>query len=93
MQERFFELMAALTEAGDAFIEYTDRDGVVHILIDDFEGFDAEWNEIERFFEAPDLVTELFDLLGNADSYTVGMYPVYRFSDFAVRVGYTSYDI
>lgn len=93
MKNRFFAVMCELTEAEDAFIEYTDNNGVIHILIDNFIGFDKNWEEIYRDYNRPDLVDMLFNLLDHAISKTKGMYPVYTFEDFTVCVGYHSYDI
>lgn len=93
MKTRFFDIMRELTDAKDAFIEYTDNNGVIHILIDDLIGFDKNWEGICRDYNRPDLVDALFNLLDHAISKTEGMYPVYTFEGFTVCVGYHSYDI
>ena len=73
---------------------YDVNDNYIELTIDDFEGFDANWNEVEREFVDEEVVAEVLNWLReNADSIDDNLYRYYHFGDIVVEVGYTSFDI
>lgn len=80
------------TIATDSWYDIIDNH--IYLTINDFEGFDDDWNEIEREYEDEEAVDNVLDWLKeNADEITGDFYCDYRFGDIIVRVGYTSFDI
>lgn len=66
----------------------------IDLTIDDFEGFDEDWNEVFRDFVNEDAIEEvLWWLEENADSIDDNLYRDYYFGDIMVEVGYTCFDI
>lgn len=65
----------------------------LRVEVCDFLGFSDDWEEMYSTVDE-DAVDEILDeLREEAISYTGGMYPVFEFEGFEVRVSYTSYDI
>lgn len=76
----------------DNFIVF-DFNKKISIEIDDFAGFDDDWNETFNDID-DDVVDAVLDYLKeNADSIEEDFYTTYHFNGFDVVVGYTSYDI
>ena len=66
----------------------------IDLTIDDFEGFDENWCEIDREFVDADTVEEVLEWLEeNADCVDGDFYRYYHFGDIVVEIGYTSFDI
>lgn len=66
----------------------------VALTINDFEGFDENWCEVDREFVDEDAVDEVLEWLEeNADRKEGDFYQSYYFGDIEVCVGYTSFDI
>lgn len=66
----------------------------IDLTIDDFEGFDDDWSEIERDFVDENAVDEVLEWLEkNADFVEPDFYTWYHFGEIVVEVGYASYDI
>lgn len=73
---------------------YTVTDNHIDLTIDDFEGFDENWSEVDREFVDEDAVNEVLEWLEeNADGVDGDFYHYYHFGDIVVEVGYTSFDI
>ena len=73
---------------------YDIDDNRINLTIDDFEGFDDDWSEMDREFVDAAAVEEVLDWLEeNADSAEGDFYEYYHFGDIVVEVGYTSFDI
>ena len=73
---------------------YDIDDNRISLTIDDFEGFDDNWHEIDREFVDADAVEEVLDWLEESADYVDGdFYYYYHFGDIVVELGYTSYDI
>lgn len=73
---------------------YSEYDNVVEICFNDFDGFDDDWSEILRNYDNPSAVAELLEFLSNnCVEVNNDFYTTYTFSNFAVCVGYASYDI
>ena len=66
----------------------------IGLTINDFEGFDDNWDEVDREFVDEDAVEEVLDWLEeNADCVDGDYYRYYHFGDIVGIVGYTSFDI
>ena len=73
---------------------YDVDDNRINLTINDFEGFDDNWSEIDREFVDAKAVEEVLDWLEeNADSSEGDFYEYYHFGDIVVEVSYTSFDI
>ena len=73
---------------------YDVNDNHIDLTIDDFEGFDEHWSEVDREFVDADAVEEVLEWLEeNADYIDGDFYRYYHFGDIVVEVGYTSFDI
>lgn len=73
---------------------YDVNDNRIDLTINDFEGFDEHWREIDREFVDEDAVGEVLKWLEeNADCIDGYLYRYYHFGEIVVEVGYTSYDI
>ena len=67
---------------------------LISLTIEDFEGFDDDWSEIERDFVDENAVDEVLEWLEkNADLVEPDFYNQYHFGEIVVEVGYASYDI
>jgi hypothetical protein len=73
--------------------DYEEEGKILHITVEDCEGFDENWHEIMRDYDA-DAVRELTDWLDTHCIKKEEPYSVYYyFEGFEVRFGYSSYDI
>ena len=74
-------------------VDYEEEGKILYITVEDCEGFDEDWCEIMRAYDA-DAVRELIDWLDahcikKEEPYSV----YYYFEDFEVHFSYSSYDI
>lgn len=71
---------------------YTDGD-TLYITVNDFSGFDDNWNKISRDYDEQG-VRDLMDILADlCNKHTNSFYHVYYFDYFTVRLGFASCDI
>ena len=78
----------------DAYYYVDDDDNEIRLTIDDFEGFDEDWSEVERELENHKAVEEVLEWLEeNADYVDGDFYRYYYFGEIVVEVGYSSFDI
>ena len=71
-----------------------ERDDVLSVDIDDFEGFDENGGEIMRDFTNEDAVDDFIEMLENTCNDKEGdFYVLYHYDGFTVKLGWTSYDI
>ena len=91
------EMMRALEECGDLTMwTRTTDDGVMlyDVTMEDFEGFDDEWDEVMRDYTDEELVDAFLDALEEQALRAEGdFYRTYYFDGYAVQLGYASYDI
>ena len=86
-------ILKMLDDLKDDAIFYIYKD-VIHVDIDDFVGFDDDYNEIFRDYTDPDGVDKFLDYLDKYALYTKGeLYTTYYLQDCIVKIGYTSFDI
>ena len=90
----FNEFMKMVNACGtDAIIE-RHSDGTYVLTLEDFDGFDDHWNEIEREFENEEAVDALLAWLeANCTERIANLYVHYVFSDFRLTLGYASFNI
>lgn len=91
------EMLDALIACGDASA-YVREDGMggmdYDVTIEDFEGFDGYYNEIDREFVNEELVDEFLGALRSQALATEGsFYRTYIFEHYSITIGYASYDI
>ena len=71
---------------------YFEYKGIIDL--DDFEGFDENWDEQFREYDDADAVENFLDTLEKeALEIDEDYYTTYKFDGFSVKLGYTSYDI
>ena len=89
-----FDTLMILINACENDVDFFKEDRMIHLTINDFEGFDGNWNEVMRDYDNPDAVNALLDWLNANCAFKVDeFYAVYSFGDFAVQLGYASFDI
>ena len=87
-------ILDRLTALGDDVLFSIDDDGTIHATLQDFEGFDEHWREIEREFDDEDAVDAFLEWCEEtADSYTADIASDYHFGDITLWVCYASADI
>ena len=73
---------------------YKIKDNLIDVTIDDFDGFDKNWREIDREFVDEDAIDEVIEWFDENADYDDGeFYARYHFGDILVCVHYTSEDI
>ena len=77
----------------DAILE-RHSDGTYALTLEDFDGFDDDWNEVEREYENEEAVDALLEWLeANYTERKSNLYIHYVFPDFQLTLGYASFDI
>lgn len=89
------EMMLTAIEAlgADASL-WDEEDYCLDVTLEDFEGFDADWSEVDREYDDEEAVEAFLEMLEAECSSREGdFYVVYHFEGFDVRLGYASFDI
>lgn len=89
------EMMVAAIEAlgADAFL-WERTDGLLNVTLEDFEGFDENWSEIDREYDDGEAVDAFLEMLeAECSSQEGDFYVTYHFEGFDVKLGYASFDI
>lgn len=77
----------------DAILE-RHSDGTYVLTLEDFDGFDSNWNEVEREYENEEAVDALLKWLeANYTERKSNLYIHYLFPDFRLTLGYASFNI
>lgn len=87
--EAMMELLYTLEACGDCYL--STYHGELHVDLNDFEGFNEDYEEIMWDYEQPELVEqfeEFVEEVGEGDFYVR-----FELEGHPVVVGYTSYDI
>lgn len=86
-------MIARIKALGNDAILVESQD-VLKVTLDDFEGFDSDWNEIFRDYDNEAAVCDFLEMLEDTsiDS-EEDLYTDYFFDGFIVRIGYSSFDI
>ena len=89
------ELLKMLEESknlGD--VDYYACENELNIDFNDFDGFDDEWDEIERKYNNENLVNQILNYIEtNATLIKDSLYQTYQLNDKVIVIGYTSFDI
>lgn len=73
---------------------YFEYKGIIHVDLNDFEGFDENWDEQFREYDNVDGIKNFLNILEKeALEIDEDYYTTYKFDGFSVKLGYTSYDI
>ena len=86
-------IIEMLEKLGEDVMFDIDYEGNFDIVINDFEGFDNDWCEIERKYDKDAVNAVLKEIEKSAISVDGDFYRYYSFEDFEICVGYASFDI
>ena len=90
----FNEFKKMVDACGDDVTLNRRSNGIYRLTLEDFEGFDEYWHEVEREYDNEEAVNALLNWLEtNCAEQREDFYTYYIFSDFQVIVGYASFDI
>lgn len=88
------EMMITAIEALGADASFCEYENTIDVTLQDFEGFDDEWTEIDREFNDEKAVDAFLEMLERECISQEGIYYItYHFNGFDVQVGYASSDI
>ena len=91
-REMVMELLAT-ADADLSVWEYSDG-SQISVTVEDFEGFDDDWSEIDRELDDEELVDSIQEQLeASALAVSGDFYRYYQFDGFVVCWGYASFDI
>lgn len=88
------EMVLELLAKAGADLSVEDWGDEISVDVNDFEGFDENWSEIDRELDNEELVDEIEEIL-SAECVSEGgdFYHYYDFDGFSVKWGYASFDI
>ena len=87
------DVMALLATIDNDASLWVMADGTIDVTINDFDGFDDNWDEVYRDYDI-DAVDRVYDTLKTAAvSVTGTLYTTFDMGGFSVVWGYASYDI
>ena len=90
--EKLLEMLEKSKNLGD--VDYYTCENELNIDFNDFDGFDDEWNEIERKYNNENLVNQILNYIEtNAILIKDSLYQTYQLNDKIIVIGYTSFDI
>ena len=75
-----------------SFLEYGDENKL-DVTVEDFEGFDEDWDEVYADIDDDAVNTMVEWLESHCDSHEGDFYYYYTFGDLVVCLGWASYDI
>lgn len=89
------EMVIAQVDAlGEDASYYVDLEGDLHVTFEDFEGFDDDWDEIEREYDDEEAVDAFVERLeAEASEVSGDYYRYYQMDGFTVVTGCASMDI
>ena len=82
MFEKLMTMVNALVEVEDVY--YREYDNIIYITVDNFVGFDKNYEEIYRELANEKLVDELVEFIENAN---------YTIENYTIELHYSSEDI
>lgn len=92
MFEAFEMIMNRLESTGDATVITLD-DGTVCVTLEDFAGFDANWNEVYRDFVDTEMMDALDELFEQCEMKMDDIYDYVIIDGHRVHFSYASEDI
>ena len=82
MFEKLMTMVNALVEVEDVY--FREYENTLYITVNDFEGFDEHWSEIDRELVNEELVEELEEFLESVN---------YTIDNYTIELNYSSEDI
>ena len=82
MFEKLMTMVNALVEVEDVY--FREYNNTLYITVNDFEGFDEHYEEIDREFVNEELVEELVEFIKNGN---------YIIDNYTIELNYSSEDI
>ena len=82
MFEKFMAMVNALVEVEDVY--YREYENTIYVTVDDFEGFDEHYSEIDRELANEELIEELEEFLESVN---------YTIENYTIELHYSSEDI
>ena len=90
--KELLEMLEKSKNLGD--VDYYIYENELNIDFNDFDGFDDEWDEIERKYNNENLVNQILNYIEtNAILIKDSLYQTYQLNDKIIVIGYTSFDI
>ena len=89
-REMVLELLATLGADVDV---YERMDGTIRVTVQDFDGFDEEWSEMDRDYDEDAVDAAAERLEAEASEVSGDFYRYYQFDGFMVVWGYASMDV
>ena len=87
-------VMVQVEALGEDASYYVDLKGDLHVTFEDFEGFNEDWEEVDREYDNEEAVDAFLERLGaEASEVSSDYYRYYQMDGFVVAVGYSSMDI
>ena len=95
MFDTIYTILNRLETSNDVTGFWEPDEGTTHfdVTLNDFDGFDEEWNEIDRDWADPEMVKAFYEVLDTAERTEGDYYVTYYWADCSLTLGYTSYDI
>ena len=91
---KMFNTVMTMIKACKNDVDFEIEQNTIYLTINDFDGFDKDWNEIMRDYDHPEEVNALLDWLSNnCIAKTENLYVDYSFNGFTVQLGFASFDI
>lgn len=88
------EMMIAAVETLGADASYYVREDEINVTLEDFEGFDDDWSEVDREYDDEEAVNAFLEMLERECVSQEGdFYVTYHFDGFDVQLGYASFEI
>lgn len=88
------QIINAIKALADDATYYISPNGDIHVNFEDFEGFNENWDEVEREYDNPKAVEKFQSMLARECNFIErNYYTYYYFNKFKVVAGYASYDI
>ena len=77
-----------------ADVTYWESKNIIYVTINDFDGFDEEWNELDRDYDNEEAVNAFLEMLDReCVSHEGDFSMIYHFENFTVQVDYASWEI
>lgn len=90
--KKLLKMLEESKNLGD--VDYYTYENELNIDFNDFDGFDDEWNEVEREYTNENLVNKILNYIEtNATLIKDSLYQTYQLDDKTIVIGYTSFDI
>lgn len=93
--KELFMILKNLREVEDVDYSYSKSYNTLFIVINDFNGFDDNWDEVDRNYNKPELVDELIKFI-NTNTTLMNEHSLdehYSFNGINIQLSYSSEDI